>query len=191
MKIWKNLIILVIIIIIDITAITLQGATITETVNLHAREDSLIDIYQIWFNWVPDSQAITLMGCDEQKTSLETPEFDTVNGRNNPAAYVKGTKFSVKVKFTSELITTTFIKAIGSLGGFPETKVDFENGTSVWTPFFLNEPLPDYIKKHDVKWEWLYYDSNAENWVSIANTSHTIYALNRKPLTDRIYENLL
>jgi len=177
-------------IIISITAAPLQGGNITETGILNIKEDSLIDVYQIWFNWVPDSQAINLTGCDEQETPLETPEFDRVEGRNNPAVYIKGTRFSVKVNFTSEFVTTALIKATGSFGGFPETQVDFENGKSEWISFFLNEALPDYIKKHDVQWEWLYYDSDAENWVSIGITSHTIYALNREPLTDKVYENL-
>jgi len=177
-------------IIIGIAATSLQGATITKIGNLLIGDDSLIDINQIWFNWVPDSQAITLKGCDKQETPLETPEFDRVEGRNNPAAYVKGTRFTVKVKFTSEFVTTALIKATGSFGGFSEVQMDFENGKSEWILFFLKEALPDYIKKHDVQWEWLYYDSNSGNWVSIGSTSHTIYALNREPFTDGVYENL-
>jgi hypothetical protein len=177
-------------IIIGITAIPLQGATITETNLLHLRDDLSIDVYQIWFNWEADSQAITLTGCDEEEMSLETPEFDRVEERNNPAAYVKETRFMVKVKFTSEFITTALIKATGSFGGFPETQVDFENGKSEWISFFLNEALPDYIKKHGVQWEWMYYDSNTDDWVSIGSTSHIIYALNREPLEDKVFENL-
>ena len=96
----------------------------------------------------------------------------------------------MKVKFTSESVITALIKATGSLGGLPETQVEFINGESEWISFYINEALPHYIKKHDVQWDWLYYDVNADHWVNFDSTSHTIYALNRKPLTDQIYENL-
>ena len=91
-------------IIIVLAAVPLQGLIITEKSNLHFKDESLIDIEQVWFNWGSDSHAITIKGCQDE-TPLETPEFDKVKGRNNPAAYVKGTRFTIKVKLTSELLT--------------------------------------------------------------------------------------
>jgi len=174
---------------IALTFPSFQGLIITEG-DLQSGDKSLIDVFQIWFNWSPDSQAITIKGCDEDETPLETPEYDTEMGRNNPAAYVKGTRFTIKVKFTSESFISIVIKATGSFGGLPETPVAFSNGESEWISFSVNETLPKYIQKYDIQWDWLYYDVNANEWVHFDNTSHIIYALNKKPITDQIYENL-
>jgi hypothetical protein len=186
---WKYCITLGIIL-IAFNATFVQGITIKEIGDLHSRDNSLIDVFQIWFNWAPDSQAITIKGCDEKETPLETPEYDNRAGRDNPVAYIKGTRFTIKVKFTSESVISTIIKATGSLGGLPETQVEFYNGESEWISFLVNETLPQYIKRHDIQWNWSCYDVNANQWAYIGNTSHTVYALNRKPLTDQIYENL-
>ena len=77
-KIWDYFIIVGILIAFNATS--LQGITIKEIDNLHIRDNSLIDVFQIWFNWPPDSQAITLIGCDEEETPLEIPEYDLRKG---------------------------------------------------------------------------------------------------------------
>jgi len=187
MKTWNNLLVLSIMIFVLMTP--LHGATTVQTTNV-SKNDGEINIYKIWFNWGLESGAVTLKDCDKKETPLSTPEFDTTYGRNNPAAYVKGNNFTVKVKFTSEDVSTASIKATGTFGGLPEKQVTFYNVESDWITFTTNEAIPNLIKTHNVEWEWLYYDSDTETWVNIGNTSHTVYALNRKPLTDEVFENL-
>lgn len=149
-----------------------------------------ISIDEIWFNWGNESKAITLTDCDIKETPIKTPEFVASSGRNNPAAYVKGNYITVKVKFSSEQFSSVLIKANGSFGGFSEEQVVYNNGESDWISFTTIAPLENLIKTHNVEWEWQYYNTATEDWVNIDTLQHRIYSLNKKPLTDEVFEIL-
>ncbi len=151
---------------------------------------SLIEVEKIWFNWGLKSQAIPLKGCDEEETLLETPEYDRSINRDNPAAYVKGSRVTVKVQFSSELFDNVLIKTLGTFGGLSETQVVFEDSQSNWTSMISIDTLSDSIKTYDVKWDWYFFNNDTNEWTNFDTTSQTIYSLNKAPLTDSVYENL-
>jgi hypothetical protein len=82
------------------------------------------------------------------------------------------------------------IKAEGSFGGLSEEQVVFIDGVSDWINFTTEDLLPDFISTHDVQWIWKYYKPENESWEDFSVTSHTLYGLNKKPITNTIYENL-
>jgi hypothetical protein len=148
-----------------------------------------INVDKIWFNWGSQSKAITLEDC-ETNESLVTPEFDTSAERNNPAAYVKGEYVTIKVKFRSQDVSSVLIKATGTFEGVTEKQVVFENDMSDWVNFTTINPIPTRIEIHNISWEWSYYNSSTTEWDLIDTTSHTIYALNKEPITKKIWKKL-
>jgi hypothetical protein len=148
-----------------------------------------INVDKIWFNWGSQSKAITLEDC-ETNESLVTPEFDTSAERNNPAAYVKGEYVTIKVKFRSQDVSSVLIKATGTFEGVTEKQVVFENDMSDWVNFTTINPIPTRIEIHNISWEWSYYNPSTTEWDLINTTSHTIYALNKEPITKKIWKKL-
>jgi len=145
---------------------------------------------EICFNWGPGSDAITMYDpCTKQP--LATPEF-VYPKRNNPAAYVRGNDITVAVKFKARPeVASARIGAIGSFGGFRPKLVTFEDGESDWVKFTTREPMPDTIMVHNVAWTWGYKIDDASPWTKIGTSRHTIYAVNKEPLTSPVYEELV
>ena len=146
--------------------------------------------HEIGFNWGPGSDAITMYDpCTKQP--LATPEF-VYPKRNNPAAYVRGDDITVMVKFSARPeVTSAGIGAIGSFGGFRPKLVTFKDGESDWVKFTTREAMPDTIKVHDAAWTWGYKIDAASPWTKIGTSRHTIYAVNKEPLTSPVYEELV
>lgn len=168
-----------------------QGISLIKEKNISYKE-LCVYVTKICFNWGDESGAITLTDCDENKTPLKTPEFDISLNQNNPAAYIRNNYITMKVKFESMVmdIFSISIKASGALGGLNEKEVFFINGESDWIYFTTNEPLPDTIKTYNIQWNWFYYNEDTELWEDFYKTYHTIYSLNKKPLTSKVFENL-
>jgi len=145
---------------------------------------------QIWFNWGSASKAVTMYESCTQK-QLDTPEFDYKKGRNNPAAYVRGSSITVKVKFQNMNLSVTEVKlgAEGSFGGLPMQTVYFNANESRWVDFTTKEPIPDSINITNISWTW-YYQIGTSDPVRIGTSNHTIYALNKAPLTTKVYRQL-
>ena len=146
--------------------------------------------HKIAFNWGPGSDAITMYdSCT--KEPLATPEF-VYPKRNNPAAYVRGNDITVAVKFRARPeVTSAGIGAIGSFGGFRPKLVTFKDGESDWVKFTTREPMPDTVMGHDVAWTWGYKIDAASPWTKIGISRHTIYAVNKEPLTSPVYKELV
>jgi hypothetical protein len=168
-------------------AITLP--TSTSAIETSARTPVIIP-HEIAFNWGPGSDAITMYdSCTKQP--LVTPEF-VYPKRNNPAAYVRGNYITVAVKFRARPeVSSAGIGAIGSFGGFRPKLVTFKDGESDWIKFTTHEPMPDSIMVHDVAWTWGYKIDAASPWTKIGTSHHTIYAVNKKPITSPVYKELV
>ena len=148
-----------------------------------------INVDKIWFNWGSLSGATTLSNC-ETNEPVVTPEFDSTIGRNNPVAYIKGRNITMKVKFSSQYNTIATIKATGSFGGLIEQEVVFTDGVSEWINFTTYNPIPNMIKVLNATWEWWFNTSSNEGWEKFDTTSHTIYSLNKEPLTETVWKKL-
>ncbi len=187
MKKWYSLLFLYTTIVVVI--IPVQGISLVKE-NTFSNKELGVDVIKIWFNSGDESGAITLTKCNNDKTPLKTPEFDIDSNRNNPAAYVKNNYITIKAKFKSNDFTSISIKAVGDFGGLSEKEFYFNNGQSDWIDFTTNEAIPDIIKTHNIEWNWQYYNKNTELWEDFDTTYHTIYSLNKKPITSTVYENL-
>ena len=142
--------------------------------------NDFLKVNKICFNWGDESKATTLWDCWTEKP-LITPEFNIESGVNNPAAYIKGSKITVKVKFVSQSISNAQIKATGTLSGFPPENVTFQNHESDWISFTCNEFTPFEIKNQSVRWSWLLYNTSSTDWDHFDTTNHTVYLLNKEP----------
>ena len=138
----------------------------------------------IWFNWGTASGAVTMYDpCSGQP--LDTPEF-RLGALNNPAAYVRGNFITVKVRFISQAPIETQVGATGSFGGLPPQMVVITDPPFVsdWVEFTTVDPIPDSIAIHNVRWGW----SSDEGY--IGDTEHQVYAINKEPLTSKVYREL-
>ena len=125
--------------------------------------------------------SITLYDCE-----TEQPMVD-----NNYAAYVKNSKVEVKAKFSSSIFSgqEVNIKATGSLGGLSIQKVIFNGEESDWITFQTQNNLPNSISVNEVSLEWQYEESS-DVYQTITTTSHEIYALNKKPISSKVWFEL-
>jgi hypothetical protein len=147
--------------------------------------------YQIWFNWGSASKAVTMNdACTEQP--ITTPEGDYDLRRNNPSAYVRGSTLTIKVKWRVQWgsVSKALVAATGSFGGLSPKAVTFKDGKSDWITMTAVDPLPDSIKVNDVLWTW-YYQTNSSGITLIGQSKHTIYTLNKTPLTSLVYLDLV
>ena len=92
-------------------------------------------------------------------------------------------------KIVSNQITTYKIKATGD---FPieEKYVVFTNDESDWITFESIGEIPNKIKTHQITWNWQYKEETDTTWNDFDSTSHTIYAINKAPLTLRDHNEI-
>jgi len=152
-------------------------------------KNGFLEVEKIYFNWGEDSEAITLWD-SETENPIYTPEYDTYFELNNPAAYIKGTKISVKAKFVSDIFSSVQIRATGTFDGLDAEDVTFQNGESDWIYFTSNDFSPDEIKNQTIIWNWEFYNATSANWEVFDITTHTIYLLNTEPIVDKIWKKL-
>ncbi len=151
-------------------------------------------VNKIKFNWGLLSNAIPIKN---SKTGLllSNPEYYPLLNRNNPAVYVRGRHIVVKVQFKSQEFYQKFskvqIKATGSFGGVHEKEVTFLFDNSFWTKFTTINSIPDEINSYIVCWTWMYQDPFTSEWKRFDITTHTIYAINKKPVTRTIWQELV
>ncbi len=146
--------------------------------------------YQIQFNWGDGSGAVTMYDpCTS--SPIKTPEFDLRTHLNNPAAYVRGSILTIKVKWYVRwgTVTQATVSAKGDLGGLPPTRVTFSGQYSDWVTVTPRNPLPDAIQQLNISWQWFYKIGSASP-KTIGSTQHMIYVLNKLPLTSPVYEPL-
>jgi hypothetical protein len=173
--------------IISIIPLPAEG---TNNISIIEKTDyDFLKVNKICFNWGEESKAITLWDCWTEKP-LINPEFNIESGVNNPAAYIKGSKITVKVKFVSQSISNAQIKATGTFGGFPPENVTFQNHESDWIFFTCNEFTPFEIKNQSVSWSWLLYNTSTTVWDQFDSTNHTVYLLNKEPIANKVWEKL-
>ena len=146
--------------------------------------------YQLWFNWGGGSGAITMYDACTI-TPIRTPEADYDSRRNNPAAYVRGNSLTVKVKWRvlSGSVSQAWVAATGSFGGLSPVLVTFQEGQSDWIDMTAPDPLPDSIQVNNVQWVW-YYKIPASPTQRVGRSRHSIYTLNKTPITSPVYKDL-
>jgi len=159
------------------------------TLVINESGNNLLEVDQIYFNYGEESNAITLWD-SETKNPIFTPEFDIDNGINNPAAFVKGSEITIKVKFSSNTFSNVQIKALGTFGGFNSEDVAFQNGESDWIFFTCNEFVPSEIKNQSITWDWQFYNTTSTNWEGFDTTVHRVYLLNKKPIVEKVWKKL-
>jgi len=146
--------------------------------------------YLIQFNWGYGSGAVTMYDpCTDRR--IATPEFNLMSHVNKAAAYVRGSALTIKVKWYVRWgdVSEATVRAAGDLGGLPSATVTFTGRYSGWIPMTAPEPIPDAIRHLNISWQWFYkIGSDSEN--NSGNTQHTIYVLNKQPLTSPVYEPL-
>jgi hypothetical protein len=128
----------------------------------------------------------------DHQTDMNVPKPEFIyQTRNEPAAYIKNSVITVKVKFTGmNGITSAKIKAEGGLGGLPEQTVSFSGGESPVIEFTANNALPNRISVNNISWNWKCKDVNGSGSeeVSMGFTSHEIYTTNAEPSNPPIYK---
>jgi hypothetical protein len=172
-----------------IMAFILSSVPVIAVFHPNGAQPPITYVTQLWFNWGSQSNAITI---DDSSTEEEivTPEYQLSSHLNNPAAYVKGTTITVKVKFHSTA-SSLYIKATGSFGGLPQTYVTFTNGESNWITFTASSSIPSSIGINSVTWNWYLKTSLFSQWSLFNITSHTVYAVNKQPLTDFVWKEIV
>jgi len=169
------------------TGIAINKKTTLED-NLAFNDQIMVD--EISFYWGISSNAIPIK---TSKTGLliATPEYYPIINRNNPAAYVRGEYIVIKAKFKSQEFSKVNVKATGSFGGFQEKEVSFQFGISSWIKFTTIDPISEDIKSYNVNWTWMYQNPISSEWEEFDVTTHTIYALNKKPITRTVWKELV
>ncbi len=169
----------------------LTSATVIADFDIQGSQPPATFVRQVWFNWGTASNCIPIYDCHTED-QIQTPEYQLSIHLNNPAAYVKGNTITVKVKFHSSNYNSLLIKATGTFGGFPQQLVSFTNGESGWITFIAVNPIPSSIGVNSVTWNWyLKTTGGSSGWTFFNTTHHTVYAVNKQPLTDYVWKEIV
>ncbi len=142
------------------------------------------DIYvkEISFNYDADNNKNDAINIRENRdTEIDVPEYQR-DIQNKPAAYIRNSHVSIRVKF-GILKNTNFqcrIQGIsddtdGLLGDTEEVLVDFSGGESGYVDFTIPSATPDKICKSIDTWNWTVSDDDSTRVVD--QTSHLLYCL--------------
>jgi hypothetical protein len=171
------------------------------TVNLirHPVKPPTVHVQEVYFNYEEDKEeegqekdkVITLKR-HEDNSKITPPEW-TRDGKREPAAFVRGYQFKVKVGFGAdknvewaEVSAEEVTKEGGGFGGIGQETVEFEDGKG--EEEFVVTNAQQVVGVNKVSWKWKakvkYRGEDKPKDMELGSTEHTIYIVGGEPVKD-------